>query len=154
MATVAPRPPAAAGPPATADFPIVILGTGFAGLGLAIRSSRRACDDFVLLERAADVGGTWRDNTYPGCQCDVPSHLYSFSFAPEPGLDAARSRSSPRSGTTCATCADRFGVRPHIRFGHEVTGAPRGTRTPALWRVETSQGAAHRRRPGRRRRAA
>ena len=62
----------------------VIVGTGFSGIGMAIRLLREGDRDFVLLERAGEVGGTWRDNTYPGCRCDVPSHLYSFSFAPNP----------------------------------------------------------------------
>ena len=63
---------------------IAIVGTGFSGLGMAIRLKQEGEHDFVLLERAEDIGGTWRDNTYPGCRCDVPSHLYSFSFAPNP----------------------------------------------------------------------
>ena len=63
---------------------IVIVGTGFAGLGSAIRLKQRGEHDFVLLERAERLGGTWRDNSYPGCACDVPSHLYSFSFALNP----------------------------------------------------------------------
>ena len=63
---------------------VAILGTGFSGLGIAIRLKQRGYDDFVLIEQAADVGGTWRDNTYPGCACDVPSNLYSFSFALNP----------------------------------------------------------------------
>src|SRR3954467_15768807 len=63
---------------------IAIIGTGFAGLGMAIRLKQEGIDDFVVLEKADDVGGNWRENTYPGVQCDVPSHLYSFSFAPNP----------------------------------------------------------------------
>ena len=63
---------------------IAIIGTGFSGLGMAIRLKQAGIDDFLLFERANDLGGTWRENTYPGCQCDVPSHLYSFSFAPNP----------------------------------------------------------------------
>ena len=83
------------GPPASEDgagageniphVRLAIVGTGFAGLGLAIRLREAGIEDFVLIERADDVGGTWQANTYPGCQCDVPSHLYSFSFAPNPG---------------------------------------------------------------------
>ena len=88
---------------------IAIVGSGFGGLGAAIRLKREGIDDFVILERADDVGGTWRDNTYPGCACDVESHLYSLSFAPEPGWTyrfprvsstcRAASRSSPSSAT-------------------------------------------------------
>src|SRR5688500_7667001 len=94
---------------------IAIIGTGFAGLGLAIRLRQAGMSDFVVLERADEVGGTWRDNTYPGAACDVPSHLYSFSFAPNP--DWTRSF-SPQAEIQeyLRGCADTFGVRPHIRF--------------------------------------
>src|ERR1700730_5240479 len=64
---------------------VAIIGAGFGGIGAAIRLRQSGLTDFVILERAASVGGTWRDNTYPGCRCDAPSHLYSFSFAPNPG---------------------------------------------------------------------
>src|SRR6476620_10572764 len=66
------------------DVRVAVIGTGFAGLGMAIRLQQEGHDDFVVLERGSSVGGTWRDNTYPGCACDVPSHLYSLSFAPNP----------------------------------------------------------------------
>src|SRR5438067_6393639 len=67
---------------------VVIVGSGFAGLAAAIRC-KQAGREFVLLERAHDVAGTWRDNSYPGCRCDVPSHLYSYSFAPTPDWSSA-----------------------------------------------------------------
>ena len=63
---------------------IAIVGSGFAGLGMAVKLKQAGIEDFVVLERTGDVGGTWHLNTYPGCQCDIPSHLYSFSFAPNP----------------------------------------------------------------------
>src|SRR3977135_504858 len=63
---------------------VAIVGTGFSGLGTAIRLARAGRRDFVVIERGDDVGGTWRDNTYPGAACDVPSHLYSYSFALTP----------------------------------------------------------------------
>ena len=63
---------------------VAIVGAGFAGLGMAIALRRAGRDDFVILERAASVGGTWRDNTYPGVACDVPSHLYGFAAHPNP----------------------------------------------------------------------
>ena len=63
---------------------IVVVGTGFSGLCMGVKLREQGEEDFVLLERAGDVGGTWRDNTYPGCACDVESHLYSFSFEPNP----------------------------------------------------------------------
>src|SRR4051794_33922390 len=62
----------------------VVIGSGFAGLGMAIKLKQSGRDDFVILEKDAELGGTWRDNTYPGCACDVPSPLYSFSFAQNP----------------------------------------------------------------------
>ena len=63
---------------------VVIVGAGFSGLAMAVRLQQEGTRDFLLLERAEEVGGTWWANTYPGCRCDVPSHLYSFSFAPNP----------------------------------------------------------------------
>ena len=77
-----PLAPAASG--AVREVGVAIIGSGFAGLGMAIALKRRGESDFVVLERADDVGGTWRDNTYPGAACDVQSNLYSFSFAPNP----------------------------------------------------------------------
>ena len=118
---------------------IAIVGAGFAGLGMAIRLRQEGEQDFVLLERAADIGGTWRDNTYPGCRCDVPSHLYSFSFAPNPNWS---STFSPQSEILdyLKDCADRFGVMPHIRFDTELESAS-WDGDDGLWRIETSRGA-------------
>ena len=70
--------------PLPAHTPIAIIGAGFAGMGMGIRLLQSGVEDFVIMERDSDVGGTWSANTYPGCQCDIPSHLYSFSFAPNP----------------------------------------------------------------------
>src|SRR3954467_7341750 len=95
---------------------IVGIGTGFAGIGMAVRLKKAGYDDFVVLERADDVGGTWRDNTYPGCRCDVPSHLYSFSFAPNPEWSSTFSP-QPEIEDYLRKVTDAFGVRPHIRFG-------------------------------------
>jgi len=122
----------------TPDHPLVILGSGFAGLGLAIRLKQQGEHDFIVLERASDVGGTWRDNTYPGCQCDIPSHLYSFSFAPNPDWSRLFP-TQPEIWEYLRDCADRLGVRAHIRFDHEVTGAD-WDEANGFWRIETSQG--------------
>ena len=73
-------------------YQIVIVGTGFAGLGMAIRLKQQGIHDFRLIERANEVGGTWRDNTYPGVACDVPSHLYSFSFIQNPNWSRRKAR--------------------------------------------------------------
>ena len=106
---------------------IGILGAGFGGLGLAIRLKQAGIDDFTVWERDADVGGTWWANTYPGCQCDIPSHLYSFSFAPNP--DWTRTYPlQPEIREYLRECADRYRVRDRIRFDCEVTarGVGRG----------------------------
>jgi cation diffusion facilitator CzcD-associated flavoprotein CzcO len=102
------------------DTRVAIIGSGFGSLGAAIRLKRDGMDDFVVLERAGDVGGTWRDNTYPGCACDVESHLYSFSFALEPGW-AWRFSRQPEILRYLQRCARDFGLMPHIRFHHQVT---------------------------------
>ena len=117
---------------------VAIIGSGFGGLGLAIRLERAGDDDFVVLERARDVGGTWRDNTYPGCTCDVPSHLYSFSFAPNPGWSHSFSR-QPEIQAYLRRCAEAEGVLPHLRFGREVRGAA-WDEGAQRWTVETSEG--------------
>ncbi|NED62773.1 FAD-dependent oxidoreductase, partial [Streptomyces sp. SID10244] len=69
-------------PVAPTSVDVAIVGAGFAGIGMATQLARRATESFVVLERADAVGGTWRDNTYPGIACDIPAHLYSFSFRP------------------------------------------------------------------------
>jgi cation diffusion facilitator CzcD-associated flavoprotein CzcO len=117
---------------------VAIVGTGFSGLGMAIRLKRAGIQDFVLLERAEDVGGTWRDNTYPGCQCDVPSHLYSYSFALNPNWSRTYSRQQ-EIWDYLRDCATRFGIGPHIRFGHEVVGAA-WDEAGGCWRIDTSRG--------------
>jgi cation diffusion facilitator CzcD-associated flavoprotein CzcO len=117
---------------------IAIIGTGFGGLGAAIRLKQEGLDDFVVLERSHDVGGTWRDNTYPGCACDVESHLYSFSFALEPGWSYRFSRQE-QIWRYLQRCAREFGIERHIRFDHEVLGAA-WDEGAARWRIETSHG--------------
>ena len=110
---------------------VAIIGSGFAGLGMAIALKKRGEHDFVVLERADDVGGTWRDNTYPGAACDVQSNLYSFSFAPNP--DWPRSYSEqPEIQAYLQATTDRFGVREHCVFGADVTSARWHDEGPAL----------------------
>jgi cation diffusion facilitator CzcD-associated flavoprotein CzcO len=117
---------------------VAIVGTGFSGLGMAIRLKQEGEGDFVLLERAGDIGGTWRDNTYPGCRCDVPSHLYSFSFAPNPNWS---STFSPQAEILdyLKDCAERYGVMPHIRFETELESAS-WDEDEQVWSIETSSG--------------
>jgi cation diffusion facilitator CzcD-associated flavoprotein CzcO len=105
---------------------------------MAIRLLKDGERDFVVLERAGDVGGTWRDNTYPGCRCDVPSHLYSFSFAPNPNWSSTFSP-QPEILEYLREVARRFGVMPHVRFHTELESADRDE-AAGRWRLETSRG--------------
>ncbi|MFD7232733.1 flavin-containing monooxygenase [Streptomyces sp. NPDC059881] len=117
---------------------VAVIGSGFGGLGAAVRLRREGITDFVVLERADSVGGTWRDNSYPGCACDVPSHLYSFSFAPNP--DWPRTFSGQEHiRAYLEHVADVFRLRPHIRLGHEVQ-MMRWDTDGLRWEIETSRG--------------
>jgi cation diffusion facilitator CzcD-associated flavoprotein CzcO len=122
----------------TLDFDVAIVGTGFSGLGMAIQLLKEKRRSFVVLEKADDVGGTWRDNHYPGCACDVPSHVYSYSFERNPRWSRMY---APQAEILAYLkhCADKYGVRPHIRFGSEVTRAEFDERG-AFWRVQTANG--------------
>jgi len=125
--------PAERGTP-DAPWAAVIIGAGFGGLAMAIALRRAGEDDVLLLEKGRDVGGVWRENTYPGAACDIPSHLYSFSFEPNPGWTRAYSP-QPEILDYLRHCAGKYGVREKIRFGCEVTSATYDEST-ALWRVE------------------
>ncbi len=103
------------------EYEVAIVGSGFAGLGMAIELRRSGSEDFVVLERGTELGGTWRDNHYPGCACDVPTPLYSYSFAPNPRWSHMYARSE-EIRTYLEDCAARFGVREHLRRGADVTG--------------------------------
>jgi cation diffusion facilitator CzcD-associated flavoprotein CzcO len=117
---------------------VAVIGSGFGGLGAAVRLRREGITDFVVLERADSVGGTWRDNDYPGCACDVPSHLYSFSFAPNP--DWPRTFSGQEHiRAYLEHVADTFRLRPHLRLKHEVL-MMRWDTDELRWEIETSQG--------------
>ena len=114
------------------------MGSGFGGLAMAYRLLKEGRRDFVVLERADEVGGTWRDNTYPGCQCDVPSHLYSFSFAPNPNWSRTYSK-QPEIQAYLRRVADQKGIRDYIRFGCDVTGMAWDDEAQR-WRIESSRG--------------
>jgi cation diffusion facilitator CzcD-associated flavoprotein CzcO len=96
----------------------VIIGTGFSGLGMAIALQQKGVD-FVILEKAGDVGGTWRDNSYPGCACDIPSHLYSFSFEPKPDWKNPFSY-QPEIWDYLKGVTEKYGLRRHIVFNSLV----------------------------------
>ena len=99
----------------------LIIGTGFSGLGMAIELQRRGVE-YLILEKADEIGGTWRDNTYPGCACDIPSHLYSFSFEPKPDWKHLFSYQEEiwdyLKGVT-----GKYGLRSHIVFNSLVDRA-------------------------------
>ncbi len=115
---------------------VAIVGSGFAGLGAAVKLAEAGRGDFVILEKGTSVGGTWRDNTYPGCACDVQSHLYSFSFAPNPNWTRTFAR-QPEIRAYLESIADRYGLRDRLRFGREITGLEwDGTR----WAVTSADG--------------
>jgi cation diffusion facilitator CzcD-associated flavoprotein CzcO len=120
------------------DLSVAIVGSGFSGIGLAIRLRQEGIEDFAVLERADGVGGTWHLNTYPGCACDVPSHLYSFSFAPNPDWSRTYSR-QPEIREYLRRVVEDFGVAPKIRLGCDVSGA-RWDEAGQRWELDTSQG--------------
>ncbi|MDT0463008.1 flavin-containing monooxygenase [Streptomyces gibsoniae] len=135
--TTAPQRPGTADVSPT-DVDVVIIGTGFAGIGMGAQLKRHGRESFVLLERADDVAGTWRDNTYPGAACDVPSHVYSFSFRPNPEWSQFFSP-GPEIREYLRDTAREEGLLPHIRFGTEVTDA-RWDKAARRWTVTTSKG--------------
>lgn len=117
---------------------IAVIGTGFAGLGMAVRLQQEGYDDFVVLERGGSVGGTWRDNTYPGCACDVPSHLYSLSFAPNAEWSNSFS-SQPEIYEYLKGVARESGVERRVRFNCEVTDATWDD-DAKVWNLTTATG--------------
>jgi len=117
---------------------VVIVGAGFGGIGLGIRLKQAGLDDFVILEKSGCVGGVWRENRYPGAACDVPSHLYSFSFAPRADWPDRFARQADILAYL-KDCARTHGIEPHIRFGAEVSEA-RWDEAAARWRVHTHDG--------------
>jgi cation diffusion facilitator CzcD-associated flavoprotein CzcO len=123
---------------ATERTRVLIIGTGFSGLAMAIQLERAGRRDFILLERSDSIGGTWRDNHYPGCACDVPAHLYSFSFAPNPDWSSAY---APQAEIRAyiERCAERYRLGDRIRFGADVTAAELDE-SSATWTVSTADG--------------
>ncbi len=101
---------------------IIVVGTGFSGLCMGVKLREQGEEDFVLLERADDVGGTWRDNTYPGCACDVESHLYSFSFEPNPNWSRMYAP-QPEIYAYLKGVAQKYDLLRHIRFRANLVGA-------------------------------
>ena len=115
-----------------------IIGAGFAGLGAAIRLQQAGFTDFTLYERAAELGGTWRDNTYPGCACDIPSQLYSYSFAPNPAWTRMYP-SQPEIWAYLRRIAREHGLQQRIRYGADMSAA-RWDEAAGRWRLAFKDG--------------
>lgn len=120
---------------------VVIVGAGFGGLGMAAALKRAGTNSFVVFEKGDDVGGIWRENTYPGCGCDVPSHLYSFSFAPYRSSTVRYPNQRDILGYLQQT-ADREGLRRHLRTGTEIASAEYDE-AAARWTLTTRHGDRH-----------
>ncbi|MES2684979.1 MAG: NAD(P)/FAD-dependent oxidoreductase [Pseudomonadota bacterium] len=120
---------------------VLIIGAGFAGLGAAIQLRKAGISDITILERGTAVGGTWRDNQYPGAACDIPSNLYSYSFAPNPDWSRAYSGSREILGYIHHLVAE-YQLEELIRFGQNVT-AMAFDEAAGLWRIETAHGERH-----------
>ena len=117
---------------------VAIVGAGFAGLGTAIELKRAGIQNFVIFEGEDGVGGSWRTNTYPGCACDVPSHLYSYSFEPNPNWPEAFSRQDDIR-QYIEHCAEKYDLKPNIRFATRVTDATFDEEN-GVWKITASDG--------------
>jgi cyclohexanone monooxygenase len=141
MPVETPSPSSTNGRPAegeTRHFDTLVVGAGFAGIGAAIKLEDAGIDDFAVLEKSDRLGGTWRDNTYPGCACDVPSALYSFSFAANPDWSRAFAEQGEIQAYLERVAEDRDVIR-RIHFGAEVLEA-KWNEDEARWRLDTSAG--------------
>ncbi|MCP5056188.1 MAG: NAD(P)/FAD-dependent oxidoreductase [bacterium] len=121
----------------SADFPIAIIGAGFAGIGTAIQLKKAGIDSFTIFERASEVGGTWRDNTYPGAACDVPSHAYSLSFEQSPNW-SRRFAPSEEIQEYLLGITDKWSLRKHMRFDSEIVEA-RFDEAAGSWTLTTER---------------
>ncbi len=120
------------------DVDVAVLGSGFSGLGMAIALEKAGRRSYAVFEKAHDVGGTWRENTYPGCACDVPSHLYSFSFEKNPDWSRMYP-TQPEIQRYLRRTAEKYRVLPRIRFGARVARVA-FDEGAGLWDVTTADG--------------
>jgi cation diffusion facilitator CzcD-associated flavoprotein CzcO len=127
-------------PCASLQTDIAIIGSGFAGLGMAIKLREAGFTDFMIAEKASSVGGTWRDNHYPGCACDVQSPVYSFSFAPNPRWSRMFAQ-QPEIRAYLEDCVQRFAIASHLNFEHTLTHAVYDE-TQHRWQLRFANGAA------------
>lgn len=138
MSTTVDAPQSITSGPLPDEVRVAIVGSGFSGIGMAVGLLEDDERNFVILETADDIGGTWRDNVYPGCACDVPSHMYSFSFAPNPNWSRSFA-TQPEIWAYQQTVVERFGLRPYVRTGAEVVEATWDA-AAARWIVRTARG--------------
>ena len=120
------------------DFPIAIIGAGFAGIGAAIQLIKAGIDSFTIFERADEIGGTWRDNTYPGAACDVPSHVYSLSFEQNPNW-SQRYATSGEIQEYLLGVVDKWNLRDHMRLSTAIVEA-RFEEDAGAWTLTTNHG--------------
>lgn len=120
------------------QYQVVVIGAGFSGLNMAIRLKEQGITDFVVLERAGDIGGTWRDNTYPGCACDVPSVAYSYSFEQVPDWSRAFAGSA-EIHRYMQHCVEKYGLRKWLRLGTGVAKAVFDEKA-GIWTLTTERG--------------
>lgn len=126
---------------AVAFYRVIVIGGGFAGLGAAIKLKEAGIHDFILLEKADELGGVWRENTYPGCACDVPSALYSYSFEPNPSWSRVFAGQAEIKQYLQNT-ALKYQVMPHVHFNHEALAAT-WSDAKQCWFIKTNQGELH-----------
>ncbi len=118
--------------PSVPDYDVIIVGTGFSGLGMGIKLKEAGNHDFIIIEKAESVAGTWRENTYPGCACDVPSHMYSFSFEQSPEWTRMYAPQQ-EIRSYLEHCADKYGLRSHLRLNTSAVSAT-WDEEAGLWR--------------------
>ncbi|CAF1269684.1 unnamed protein product [Rotaria sp. Silwood1] len=117
------------------EYYVIIIGTGFSGLGMAIKMNELGMDNYILIERHEHIGGTWYANKYPGCACDIPSNLYSYSFEPNPKWSHYFSRQA-EIAEYLEYCTDKYDIRQHIQFNTNVTELT-WLEERQLWQVTT-----------------
>lgn len=119
------------------ECPIAVIGAGFAGIGMGIQLKRAGIHSFRIFERAGEIGGTWRDNTYPGAACDVPSQVYSYSFELNPDWSRSFSESAEIQAYLLR-CVEKYGLRAHLELNTEIVDA-RFDEEAGLWTLATSR---------------
>ncbi|PHR54718.1 MAG: hypothetical protein COA47_15065 [Robiginitomaculum sp.] len=123
---------------ANQQLEVAIIGAGFAGVGAAVKLHEVGISDFAIFEKTDGISGTWHDNTYPGAACDVPSHLYCYSFAPNPNWSRVYSPQGEIK-TYVESVVEKFGIKPSIQFNTEIVSASFNTKTK-LWKLKSANG--------------